>query len=122
MLLRPPRSTRTDTLFPYTTLFRSRRAFLRRRRMRTHSSAITPPSKPEAPPMRGRAPRPTIHEETNMSIQTRITELFGIEHPIIQGGMHYVGYAAMAAAVSNAGGFGFITGQHGRAWCGERGC
>src|SRR2546427_9862244 len=36
-------------------------------------------------------------------MKTRITELFGIEHPIIQGGMHYVGFAEMAAAVSNAG-------------------
>lgn len=43
-------------------------------------------------------------------IRTRITELFGIEHPIIQGGMHYVGFAEMAAAVSNAGGLGIITG------------
>jgi NADH:quinone reductase (non-electrogenic) len=45
-----------------------------------------------------------------MTMQTRITELFGIEHPIIQGGMHMVGYAEMAAAVSNAGGLGIITG------------
>jgi NAD(P)H-dependent flavin oxidoreductase YrpB (nitropropane dioxygenase family) len=43
-------------------------------------------------------------------MKTRITELFGIQHPIIQGGMHYVGYAEMAAAVSNAGGLGIITG------------
>jgi len=43
-------------------------------------------------------------------MKTRITELFGIEHPIIQGGMHYVGFAELAAAVSNAGGLGFITG------------
>ncbi len=43
-------------------------------------------------------------------MKTRITELFGIEHPIIQGGMHYVGYAELAAAVSNAGGLGIITG------------
>jgi NAD(P)H-dependent flavin oxidoreductase YrpB (nitropropane dioxygenase family) len=42
-------------------------------------------------------------------MRTRITELFGIKHPIIQGGMHYVGYAEMAAAVSNAGGLGIIT-------------
>ena len=42
-------------------------------------------------------------------MKTRITELFGIEHPIIQGGMHYVGYAQLAAAVSNAGGLGIIT-------------
>jgi NADH:quinone reductase (non-electrogenic) len=45
-----------------------------------------------------------------MSMQTKITELFGIEHPIIQGGMHYVGFAELAAAVSNAGGLGIITG------------
>jgi NAD(P)H-dependent flavin oxidoreductase YrpB (nitropropane dioxygenase family) len=43
-------------------------------------------------------------------LKTRITELFGIEHPIIQGGMHMVGFAEMAAAVSNAGGLGIITG------------
>jgi len=43
-------------------------------------------------------------------VKTRITELFGIEHPIIQGGMHYVGFAELAAAVSNAGGLGTITG------------
>ena len=42
-------------------------------------------------------------------MKTRITELFGIEHPIIQGGMHYVGYAELASAVSNAGGLGIIT-------------
>lgn len=43
-------------------------------------------------------------------MKTRITELFGIEHPIIQGGMHYVGFAELSAAVSNAGGLGIITG------------
>jgi nitronate monooxygenase len=43
-------------------------------------------------------------------MKTRITEMFGIEHPVIQGGMHYVGFADMAAAVSNAGGLGVITG------------
>jgi len=43
-------------------------------------------------------------------LKTRITELFGIQHPIIQGGMHHVGYAELAAAVSNAGGLGIITG------------
>jgi len=43
-------------------------------------------------------------------VKTAITELFGIEHPIIQGGMHYVGFAELAAAVSNAGGLGLITG------------
>ncbi len=42
-------------------------------------------------------------------MKTRITELFGIQHPIIQGGMHYVGYAELAGAVSNAGGLGIIT-------------
>ena len=43
-------------------------------------------------------------------MKTRITELFGIEHPIIQGGMHFVGTAELASAVSNAGGLGIITG------------
>ncbi|MBR0709765.1 NAD(P)H-dependent flavin oxidoreductase [Bradyrhizobium liaoningense] len=43
-------------------------------------------------------------------MKTAITELFGIEHPIIQGGMHFVGFAELAAAVSNAGGLGIITG------------
>jgi NAD(P)H-dependent flavin oxidoreductase YrpB (nitropropane dioxygenase family) len=43
-------------------------------------------------------------------MKTRITELFGITHPIIQGGMHFVGFAELAAAVSNAGGLGIITG------------
>ena len=43
-------------------------------------------------------------------MKTRITQLFGIQHPIIQGGMHYVGFAELAAAVSNAGGLGIITG------------
>jgi NADH:quinone reductase (non-electrogenic) len=43
-------------------------------------------------------------------MKTRITELLGIEHPIIQGGMHFVGLAELAAAVSNAGALGIITG------------
>lgn len=42
-------------------------------------------------------------------MKTRITDLFGIEHPIIQGGMHYVGFAELASAVSEAGGLGMIT-------------
>src|ERR1700710_2661990 len=45
-----------------------------------------------------------------MAIKTRITELLEIEHPIVQGGMQGVGTADMAAAVSNAGGLGIITG------------
>ncbi len=43
-------------------------------------------------------------------MKTAITEMFGIDYPIVQGGMHHVGFAEMAAAVSNAGGLGFITG------------
>ena len=45
----------------------------------------------------------------SMPISTRITRLFGIKHPIIQGGMHHVGFAELAAAVSNAGGLGTVT-------------
>ena len=48
--------------------------------------------------------------ESTLKMKTRITELLDIEHPIIQGGMHYVGFAKLAAAVSNAGGLGIITG------------
>ena len=43
-------------------------------------------------------------------MRTRITDLFGIERPIVQGGMHHVGLAELASAVSNAGGLGMITG------------
>ena len=43
-------------------------------------------------------------------MKTKMTELFNIAHPIIQGGMHYVGFAELAAAVSEAGGLGIITG------------
>src|ERR1035437_8975347 len=43
-------------------------------------------------------------------MKTAITEMFGIKDPIIQGGMHYVGFAELASAVSNAGGLGIITG------------
>ena len=42
-------------------------------------------------------------------LRTALTEMLGIEHPIIQGGMQYVGYAEMASAVSNAGGLGILT-------------
>lgn len=42
-------------------------------------------------------------------MKTRITELFGIEKPIIQGGLAYLAYADLAAAVSNAGGLGQVT-------------
>lgn len=42
-------------------------------------------------------------------MKTAITEMFNIEHPILQGGMHFVGFAELAAAVSNAGGLGTIT-------------
>ncbi|WP_063063657.1 NAD(P)H-dependent flavin oxidoreductase [Nocardia violaceofusca] len=42
-------------------------------------------------------------------LRTRFTEMFGIEHPIVQGGMMHVGRAELVAAVANAGGLGFIT-------------
>ena len=45
-----------------------------------------------------------------MAFRTRITELLGIEHPIVQGGMQRVGVAELASAVSNAGGLGILTG------------
>ena len=42
-------------------------------------------------------------------LKTRITELFGIEHPIVQGGMMWVGRAALVGAVSEAGALGILT-------------
>jgi NAD(P)H-dependent flavin oxidoreductase YrpB (nitropropane dioxygenase family) len=45
-----------------------------------------------------------------MALHTRITELLGIEHPVVQGGMMWVGRAELASAVSNAGGLGILTG------------
>lgn len=44
-----------------------------------------------------------------MVLSTKLTQRLGISHPIIQGGMHYVGYAPLAAAVSNAGAIGVVT-------------
>src|SRR4051812_24484326 len=42
-------------------------------------------------------------------IQTRFTEVFGIRHPIVQGGMQWVGTAGLVAAVADAGALGLIT-------------
>ena len=42
-------------------------------------------------------------------ITTRFTELFGIEHPIVQGGMQWVGRAELVSEVANAGALGFLT-------------
>src|SRR4029450_9791359 len=42
--------------------------------------------------------------------QTRFTEMFGIKHPVVQGGMQWVGRAELVSAVSNAGGLGILTG------------
>ena len=47
-----------------------------------------------------------------MAIRTRLTDLLGVEHPIIQGGMAWTATAELAAAVSNAGGFGIIGAGH----------
>ena len=44
-----------------------------------------------------------------MALKTRFTEMFGVEHPVVQGGMQWVGRAELVAAVANAGGLGFIT-------------
>ncbi|HZD25666.1 MAG TPA: nitronate monooxygenase, partial [Alphaproteobacteria bacterium] len=43
-------------------------------------------------------------------MKTRFTELFGVEHPIVQGGMQWVGRAELVAPVANAGALGFLTG------------
>jgi NAD(P)H-dependent flavin oxidoreductase YrpB (nitropropane dioxygenase family) len=45
----------------------------------------------------------------NLMIQTKLTKLLGIKHPIVQGGMQWVGRAKLVSAVANAGALGFIT-------------
>jgi enoyl-[acyl-carrier protein] reductase II len=47
-----------------------------------------------------------------MALRTRVTELLGVEYPIIQGGMAWTATAELAAAVSNAGGVGIIGAGH----------
>jgi NADH:quinone reductase (non-electrogenic) len=47
-----------------------------------------------------------------VTLKTRITEMFGVETPIVMGGMTGVGYAPLVAAVANAGALGFITAHH----------
>ena len=54
----------------------------------------------------------TSHRETRFMISTRITEMFGVETPIVMGGMTGVGYAPLVAAVANAGALGFIVAHH----------
>jgi NAD(P)H-dependent flavin oxidoreductase YrpB (nitropropane dioxygenase family) len=44
-----------------------------------------------------------------MAIRTRFTEMFGVEHPIAQGGMQWVGKAELVSAVANSGALGFLT-------------
>src|SRR3546814_13709824 len=82
MIRRPPRSTRTDTLFPYTTLFRSV--------CRYDKLGI------------GIAVREQV-------FTTSITSLLGIRHPILCGGLQWLADARYVAAVVNAGAMGFIT-------------
>src|SRR5258706_13154175 len=57
---------------------------------------------------RARSRRPRKSQGSRM-IKTRFTELVGVEHPIVQGGMQWVGRAELVAAVANAGALGFIT-------------
>ncbi len=42
-------------------------------------------------------------------LKTRLTEMFGVEHPIMQGGMQRVSRAELVAAVANAGALGFLS-------------
>ena len=43
-------------------------------------------------------------------LKTRMTEMFGVQYPIVQGGMQWVGRAGLVSAVANAGALGFLTG------------
>jgi len=50
-----------------------------------------------------------IRRSDYLQMNTRITDLLGIRYPVVQGGLAYLAYAELAAAVSNAGGLGQIT-------------
>src|SRR6476659_6459983 len=58
---------------------------------------------------RARLARARGNDQGPAMIKTRFTELVGVEHPIVQGGMQWVGTAPLVAAVANAGALGFIT-------------
>ena len=58
------------------------------------------------PGRRSRRPPPSTD---SLVFRTRITEIFGVEYPLIQGGMRHVGRAPLVAAVANAGGLGFLS-------------
>src|SRR5919199_5637192 len=64
-------------------------------------------------PGRGPAGRQTCGESPRstegVQMQTRVTELFGIQYPIVQGGLAHLAFAGLCAAVSNAGGLGQIS-------------
>jgi NADH:quinone reductase (non-electrogenic) len=61
------------------------------------------------PPLHFTSPIHQTQANTKMVLTTKITKLLNIKHPIIQGGMHHVGFAGLAAAVANAGGLGLVT-------------
>src|SRR5690606_13323257 len=55
-----------------------------------------------------KAAPPCSHPDNTM-FKTRITDLFGIKYPIVQGGMQWVARAELVSSVANAGGIGFLT-------------
>jgi NAD(P)H-dependent flavin oxidoreductase YrpB (nitropropane dioxygenase family) len=59
--------------------------------------------------MRGRRSRRPQPSTDSLVLRTRITGTFGVEYPLIQGGMRHVGRAGLVAAVANAGGLGFLS-------------
>src|SRR3546814_19887211 len=88
MRRRPPRSTRTDTLFPYTTLFRSPHATSQERaRAALGQDGVVP---------------------TSSSFSNRVTDLLGVDIPIVQAPMGWIARSQLASAVSNAGAMGII--------------
>ncbi|MFC3068976.1 NAD(P)H-dependent flavin oxidoreductase [Phenylobacterium soli] len=64
---------------------------------------------PDAASPGSTAPDKQTFGGAHMALKTRFTETFGVEHPVVQGGMQWVGRAELVAGVANAGGLGFIT-------------
>jgi hypothetical protein len=62
------------------------------------------------PENRDRGRNGAAGQDQETAMKTRFTETFGIEHPIVQGGMQWVGRAELVSAVANAGALGFLTG------------
>lgn len=71
-----------------------------------HLDASVMASNAGEPPGHGRA---QSERRVDAVLSTRFAELFGVDYPIVRGGMQWVGRAELVSAVANAGALGFLT-------------